>query len=136
VTGAEFKRNTHRISARTIGWCVTIGMTLVACTPAEAPLPSGHISLVYVGILGSNVEFRLENGSSKTIRFRGLYTRPDGADPWDTQIVCRAANGTTGYDHSIAVVVGEPASIKVHLESKCACSSTPPGTKALTVTFA
>jgi hypothetical protein len=88
-------------------------MTLVACKPAEAPLPSGHISLVYVGILGSNVEFRLENGSSKTIRFRGLYTRPEGADPWDTQMVCRAANGTTGYNHPIAVVVGEPASVKV-----------------------
>jgi hypothetical protein len=88
-------------------------MTLLACKPAEAPLRSGHIGLEYVGILGSNVEFRLENGSSKTISFRGEFTRPAGADPWDTQIECAATNGATMYEHPIVLVVEDPVSIKV-----------------------
>jgi hypothetical protein len=55
----------------------------------------------------------LENGLSKTISFRGEYTRSKGADPWDTQVVCQAADGTTGYEHPIGVGVEKPVSIEV-----------------------
>ena len=113
VTGAEFQRNTHRISARTIGWCVTVGMSLVACKPADAPPPSGQIGLAYAGLSGSDAVFRLDNGSSQTIRFRGLRTIRAGADPWDTHIECEAPNGATMYEHPIALVVDKPSRIEV-----------------------
>lgn len=113
MTNAECKRKTHRISARTIGWCMTVGMTLVACKPADAPPPSGQIGLAYGGRSGSDAVFRLENGSSQTIRFRGLRTIRASADPWDTHIECESAHNADMYEHPIALVVDKPSRIEV-----------------------
>jgi RHS repeat-associated protein len=72
---------------------------------------SGAVSLEYVGVSGPSVLFDLKNGSAKKISFRGTYSMLKGADPWDSQIVCRTPNDTTGYEHPIALQNSIPASI-------------------------
>jgi hypothetical protein len=95
-----------------IGWFAVAEMALTACGPRQVH-SAGVVSLEYAGISGPDVIFQLKNESSKKISFRGTSSILEGADPWDTQIVCHDANGTTGYDHPIALVDRKPASINV-----------------------
>jgi hypothetical protein len=98
--------------ALAVSWFTTVATALTACGPRQTHT-AGVVSLEYVGISGSDVVFELKNGSSKKVSFRGTYSILKGADPWDTQIVCEAANGTTGYSHPIALEDRKPASISV-----------------------
>lgn len=102
---------------RALRWVLAISSfvaltALTACGPRQVH-STDAATLEFAGISGSDVVFKLKNESSKTISFRGAHSILEGADPWDTQLVCHDANGTTGYDHPIALVDSKPASISV-----------------------
>ena len=81
-------------------WIVAVGSVVTACKPRLEPL-SGTVSLEYAGVSAAGVEFILKNGSSKEISLRGERARHKSVDPWDSQVDCRAANGTTRYEHPV-----------------------------------
>ena len=60
-------------------WLTAVGVTLAACKPAGPP-PSGRISLEFVAMSGSDAEFRLGNGTSRTIGLIGARSFAAGAD--------------------------------------------------------
>jgi hypothetical protein len=91
---------------------VVVATTLAACGFGHVN-SSGFVSLEYVRISASDIVFELKNGSSKKISFRGVYSTMNGADPWDSQVVCREMSGTSGYAHPIALDVNKPASINI-----------------------
>lgn len=95
-----------------IGRLVVVGSALTACNPRPAHL-SGIVTLEYGGLSAAGIEFVLKNGSSNKINFRGEYAKHKTADPWDTQVDCRAANGTTRYEHPVEVEADKPETIQV-----------------------
>jgi hypothetical protein len=95
-----------------ISWIALLDAILTACGPRPGD-SVGAVSLEYVGVSGPSVLFDLKNGSAKKISFRGTYSMLKGADPWDSQIVCRTPNDTTGYEHPIALQSSIPANIVI-----------------------
>jgi len=85
---------------------------LMACKPRPEHL-SGIASLEYTGVSAAGVEFVLKNGSPNKVNLRGEYVRHKSADPWDTQVDCRAPNGTTRYEHPVEVGADKPEIIQV-----------------------
>jgi hypothetical protein len=65
-----------------------IGVALAACKPVNPPPPSGKVSLIFVSMSGNNAEFRLGNGSSRTIGLAAPRSLVSGFDFW---IICNDA---------------------------------------------
>ena len=63
---------------------MAVGMTLAACKPSNYPPPSGKVSLEFVAMSGSDAEFRLGNGTSRTIGLIGARSLVAGFDFWIT----------------------------------------------------
>ena len=66
-------------------WCAAVGTLLVACRPADPPPTPGKVSLEFVSMSGSDAEFRLGNGTSRTIGIVGTHSLVSGFDFW---IIC------------------------------------------------
>src|SRR5689334_21048501 len=79
---------------------LTIGVLLVSCNPADPPGPEGQVTLAYEGLRNngmtvSEVFFRLENRSTRTLYFRAhkaFWSRT--VAPVYTALNCSDANHT------------------------------------------
>ena len=71
-----------------ITWFTLVAVTLAACRAADPPPPAGRVSLNFVVISGADAEFRLGNGTSRTIGIANGSSLVSGFDFW---IVCKGA---------------------------------------------
>jgi len=68
-----------------ICWFMAVGVALAGCAPANPPPPAGKVSLEFVATSGSDAEFRLGNGTSRTIGLIGARSLVAGSD---FRIIC------------------------------------------------
>ena len=82
---SRLTRNGKLGSMPGVGWLAIMSALMVACKPAIPPPPSGRVSLKFVSMSGSDADFLLPNGTSRSI---GIVDARSLVAGLDFSVVC------------------------------------------------